>query len=94
LRENQPRSDSRAWVTDVRARWLGHRLHAEMNVAVAPQLSVEEGHAIAKEVQREAMHDVSYLSNVVIHIDPMQEAGEEFHRIHEHSHDGLQAHSH
>jgi cation diffusion facilitator family transporter len=81
-------------VTDVRARWLGHRLHAEMNVAVAPQLSVEEGHALAKEVRHEAMHHFGYLSNVVIHIDPMQEAGEEFHRIHAHTHDGLPVHSH
>ena len=81
-------------VTDVRARWLGHRLYAEMNVAVAPQLSVEEGHALAKEVRHEAMHQVGYLSNVVIHIDPMPEAGEEFHRIHAHTHDGLPVHSH
>jgi cation diffusion facilitator family transporter len=81
-------------VTDVRGRWLGHRLHAEMNVAVAPQLSVEEGHALAKEVRHEAMHQLGYLSNVVIHIDPMQEAGEEFHRIHAHTHDGLPVHSH
>ena len=81
-------------VTDVRARWLGHRLYAEMNVAVAPQLSVEEGHALAKEVRHEAMHHVGYLSNVVIHIDPMPEAGEEFHRIHAHTHDGLPVHSH
>src|SRR5438270_9216016 len=43
-------------VTDVRARWLGHRLYAEINVAVAPQLPVEEGHALAKEVRHEAMH--------------------------------------
>jgi cation diffusion facilitator family transporter len=77
-------------VTDVRARWLGHRLYAEMNVAVAPQLSVEEGHALAKEVRHEAMHHFGYLSNVVIHIDPMQEAGEEFHRIQAHTHDAFQ----
>jgi cation diffusion facilitator family transporter len=81
-------------VTDVRARWLGHRLYAEMNVAVAPQRSVEEGHTLAKEVQHEAMHHVGYLSHIVIHIDPLQEAGEEFHRIYEHAHDGLPMHSH
>jgi cation diffusion facilitator family transporter len=81
-------------VTEVRARWLGHQLYAEMNVAVAPQLSVEEGHALAKEVRHEAMHHFGYLSNVVIHIDPMQEAGEEFHRIQAHTHDGLPVHSH
>ena len=83
-----------AKVSEVRARWLGHRLHAEMNVAVAPEISVEEGHAIAKEVWHEAMHHVRYLSNLVIHIDPMPEAGEAFHHIPEHTHDGLPLHSH
>jgi len=34
-------------VTEVRVRWLGHRLHAEINVAVNPELAVEEGHKIA-----------------------------------------------
>jgi cation diffusion facilitator family transporter len=81
-------------VTEVRARWLGHRLYAEMNVAVTPQISVEEGHAIAKEVWHEAVHHISYLSNLVIHIDPMEEAGEEFHHIPQHTHDGLPLHSH
>ena len=55
---------------------------------------LEEGHALAKEVRHEAMHHVGYLSNVVIHVDPMQEAGEEFHRIQAHTHDGLPVHSH
>jgi cation diffusion facilitator family transporter len=37
-------------VSEVRARWLGHRLHTEVNVAVEPDLSVAEGHAVAREV--------------------------------------------
>ncbi|HSD11433.1 MAG TPA: cation diffusion facilitator family transporter, partial [Candidatus Binatia bacterium] len=43
-------------VTDVRARWLGHRLTAELNVAVASRLSVSDGHAIAKNVRHELLH--------------------------------------
>lgn len=35
-------------VADVRARWIGHRLEAEPNVAVAPPLAVAEGHRSAK----------------------------------------------
>lgn len=81
-------------VTDVRARWLGHRLHAELNVAVASHLSVVEAHAIAKEVQHELLHHLTYLSSVIVHVDPSEELGEEFHRILEHSHDGLPVHSH
>jgi len=81
-------------VSEVRARWLGHRLHAEVNVAVAPELSVAEGHAIAREVNHRLMHHLGYLSGAVIHVDPVQEAGEEHHRVDAHSHDGLPTHSH
>jgi cation diffusion facilitator family transporter len=81
-------------VSEVRARWLGHRLHAEVNVAVDPDLSVAEGHAIVREVNHQLLHHLSYLSGAVIHVDPVQEAGEEHHRIPAHSHDGLPTHSH
>src|SRR5215203_1962541 len=81
-------------VSEVRARWLGHRLHAEVNVAVDPDLSVAEGHAVAREVNHQLLHHLSYLSGAVIHIDPVQEAGEEHHRVAAHSHDGLPTHSH
>jgi cation diffusion facilitator family transporter len=81
-------------VSEVRARWLGHRLHAEVNVAVDPELSVAEGHAVAREVNHQLLHHLSYLSGAVIHVDPVQEAGEDHHRITAHSHDGLPTHSH
>jgi cation diffusion facilitator family transporter len=81
-------------VSEVRARWLGHRLHTEVNVAVDPDLSVAEGHAIAREVNHQLLHHLSYLSGAVIHVDPVQEAGEEHHRVAAHSHDGLPTHSH
>ncbi len=81
-------------VSEVRARWLGHRLHAELNVAVDSDLSVAEGHAISREVNHQLLHHLSYLNGAVIHVDPEQEAGEEHHRISAHSHDGLPLHSH
>jgi cation diffusion facilitator family transporter len=81
-------------VTEVRLRWLGHRLHAEVNFAVSPQLSVAEGHAIAMEARHQLLHHLPYLSNVTIHIDPEHLSGEEHHRIIEHAHGGLAIHSH
>ncbi len=81
-------------VSEVRARWLGHRLRAEVNVAVDPGLSVEEGHAVAREVNHRLMHELSYLDSAVVHVDPAQESGEDYHRVQEHSHDGLPTHSH
>jgi len=81
-------------VAEVRARWFGHRLRAEVNVAVDPDLSVAEGHAIAREVNHRLMHGLRYLDMAVVHVDPVQEVGEEHHRVAAHSHDGLPPHSH
>ena len=81
-------------VAEVRARWIGHRLRAEVNVAVDPKLSVSEGHDIAREVNHRLLHHLRYLDMAVVHVDPAQEAGEEYHRIAAHSHDDLPTHSH
>ena len=81
-------------VTDVRARWIGHRLHAEVNVTVSPQLSVADGHAVAKELNHQLLHHIKYLASATIHIDPEEESGEQHHRIAAHAHDGFPVHSH
>lgn len=81
-------------VTEVRVRWIGHRLHAEVNIAVAPEFPVAEGHAIAHEVHHQLLHHLRYLSGAVIHVDPVEKSGERHHRIAAHSHDGLPVHSH
>jgi cation diffusion facilitator family transporter len=81
-------------VTQVRARWVGHRLHAELNIAVSPQLSVAQGHAIAAEVRHQLLHHVLHLANAIIHVDPLDASGEEHHRVVEHSHGDLPAHAH
>ena len=81
-------------VTEVRIRWVGHRLSAEINIAVDSQLSVEEGHRVAHEVRHELLHHLPYLGNATIHVDPVNASGEQHHRIREHQHDELPTHSH
>jgi cation diffusion facilitator family transporter len=81
-------------VTDVRARWIGHRLHAEVNVTVAGRLSVAEGHEVAKEIRHRLLHRLAHLGSVTVHVDPDGQGGERHHRIGQHVHDGLPAHSH
>jgi len=68
-------------VTEARARWLGHRLHAEINLAVDPRLSITEAHGVAKETQKELLHHLPYLSSVTIHVDPLGESGEHHHTV-------------
>jgi cation diffusion facilitator family transporter len=81
-------------VTDVRARWLGHRLHAEINISVPSQMTVADGHEISAEVRHQLLHTLRHLSIVVVHVDPVEMSGERHHHIESHSHNGLPVHSH
>ncbi|MFZ2498951.1 MAG: cation diffusion facilitator family transporter [Methanosarcina sp.] len=63
-------------VTDLRVRWIGHRLHAEINASVSPSLSVEGGHEIANAVREKLLDNFSYLSGTTIHVDPLTASGE------------------
>jgi cation diffusion facilitator family transporter len=81
-------------VAGVKVRWLGHRLHAEIDVIVDPDLTVEEGHDIAKEVGHQLLHSLPYLSDATVHVDPPRAPGEAYHWIENHRHDDLREHSH
>ena len=81
-------------VSEVRVRWLGHRMHAELNIAVNQSLSVEEGHNIANRVRHDLLHNLQFLSGVTIHVDPTNASGEKHHEIAEHAHGNEPVHSH
>jgi len=81
-------------VSDVRVRWAGHRMYAEVNLAVNGDRSVREGHAIAREVRHRMLHGLRYLSDAVIHVDPAEASGTESHDVPSHRHDDLPGHSH
>jgi len=81
-------------VTETRVRWLGHRLHAEVNVTADPGLSLGDAHELAKQARHELLHHLTYLANAVIHVDPANQSGERHHRVEQHAHGGLVAHSH
>ncbi len=71
-----------ASVAGVRARWVGHRLHAEVNIAVEPEMTVAEGHAVAKAVSREISHHLTHMDLATIHVEP---TGASCENRHEHS---------
>jgi cation diffusion facilitator family transporter len=81
-------------LTDVRARWIGHRLQAELSISVPRELTVEQGHELAKEVEHQLRHHLKFLSGAIVHVDPTQQSGETYHHVQSHSHDGIPAHSH
>lgn len=51
---------------NIRARWIGHRLHAEADLVVDPDLPVHEGAAIAARLREAAMHHLPALD--VLHL--------------------------
>ena len=69
---------------EVRARWLGHRLMAEVTFAVPPDLTVERGHEIAKKVQNTIHKQFPHVESVSVHVDPLTELGAEHHHEHDH----------
>ncbi|HRW83674.1 MAG TPA: cation transporter dimerization domain-containing protein, partial [Methanothrix sp.] len=69
-------------------------LHAEINVIVDPELSVERGHEIAAEVTHMLHHSLPYISDATVHVDPPRAAGEAYHRVENHRHGDLPDHSH
>jgi cation diffusion facilitator family transporter len=71
-----------ARVSSARARWIGHRMRAEVTIAVDPSLTVAGGHDIAAQVEQSLREALPMLSAATVHVDPVSEA----HQTHEHEH--------
>jgi cation diffusion facilitator family transporter len=65
----------------LRMRWMGHRLHAELYIAVDPHLTTAESHRIAEELRHSLFHRIPNLSEVVVHVDPWSEEPDKFHQL-------------
>jgi cation diffusion facilitator family transporter len=61
-------------VHEVRARWLGHRVHADLHVTVAPELSVQESHRIVDAVLAELAQHLPTFGGAVVHVCPAETA--------------------
>jgi cation diffusion facilitator family transporter len=54
----------------VRMRWIGHSLRAELAVTVDPGLTVGQAHHLAHDVERRLVDTVPRLTAVVVHTEP------------------------
>jgi cation diffusion facilitator family transporter len=84
---------------NVRARWVGHRLHAEADLLVDPALPVREGSAIAGRVREAAMRHLPALGALRLSLAASAgaEVADHAHHAHDHGHDhghGGAHHSH
>ena len=66
-------------VHDVRVRWLGHKLQAELHITVDEELPTLESHRIAEEVRHALLHAQPKLAVVNVHVDPCGHGGADAH---------------
>jgi cation diffusion facilitator family transporter len=66
-------------VGSVRLRWIGHTLHAEVEILVGHDLSVVAAHAVAVEAEHRLIHDLPRLRAATVHTDPHGPAGADHH---------------
>lgn len=57
-------------VGEVRMRWVGHALRAELAVTVDAALTVEQAHRIAHDVEHQLVHAVARLTAATVHTEP------------------------
>jgi cation diffusion facilitator family transporter len=59
---------------DVRLRWIGHTVRAELAVTVDADLTVEQAHHIAHDVEHQLVHAVRRLTAATVHTEPAARA--------------------
>ncbi|PWI19954.1 cation diffusion facilitator family transporter [Streptomyces sp. Act143] len=63
-------------VGELRLRWIGHRLRAEVAVVVDGDATVRQAHAIAVDAEHALVHAVPRLTAALVHADPAPLPGE------------------
>lgn len=57
-------------VDDLRIRWVGHSLLAEVNVTVPAELTLIQGHGVAHHAEEHLLEALPRLSSAVVHVSP------------------------
>lgn len=57
-------------VGQIRVRWVGHRLEADLHLTVDCDLSVAAGHRVGEAVRHALFHEIRGLDEALVHIDP------------------------
>ena len=60
-------------VHEARARWLGHKVHADLHITVNPNLTVAESHLLVDRVQEALADHIPALGRAVVHVCPRAE---------------------
>jgi cation diffusion facilitator family transporter len=71
-------------VGQVRLRWIGHRLRAECDIVVDPDLSLVTAHGITVDAEHRLLHEVPRLTAAIVHADPAPTGDDDHHTALDH----------
>ena len=71
-------------IEDLRVRWLGHKLQAELNLTVDETMSTKDSHQAAEELRHAMFHSRPQLASVIVHVEPDGSSGDDPHRLTNH----------
>lgn len=66
-------------VDDVRLRWIGHALYAELQMSVDVASSLREAHDISVDVEHRLLHEVPRLMAATVHVNPTSDGARDPH---------------
>jgi cation diffusion facilitator family transporter len=61
-------------VHNIRTRFIGTSIQADLHIVVNGALTVREGHDIARDVEARLIRDIDQVVDVVVHVEPPEEA--------------------
>jgi cation diffusion facilitator family transporter len=68
IEKTASRVEGVAEVSEVKARWIGHTLHARFSIGVKSALSVRDGEVIAREVSHKLRSNITHLYDAAINV--------------------------
>jgi cation diffusion facilitator family transporter len=68
-------------VGELRMRWIGHRLRAEVAIVVDGGLSVRAAHQVTVAAEHALLHTDPRLTSALVHADPAPTGGEDTHAL-------------
>lgn len=77
-------------VEEVRLRWVGHRVRAEIGIVVDSALDIVAAHDIATAAKHSLLHDVPKLVGATVHVSPRNSAGRDHHAVLAHHPEALE----
>ena len=74
IRDIALKNDGVLQVHDIRTRYISASIQVELHIVVEGSITVREGHAIADDVRKRIVEEITEVLDVTVHVDPPERA--------------------